>query len=195
MCDLARTGCAWRTTTYIYVARTSNNRVFMACELYCCLLPQCEALRSCRSVFPIARKWCCDMDVKVVRSSAFTQRTCDRCGSLWKGGDVVAASPVVLRWMCASPRTGCAWRINTIICVARESNSKRDCDVEALPILTCERLNVTTSVRKERLRAWSLLLLAATVRSFAHMPLGISDRNNSKPRLIRIRFDRRFYTV
>ena len=39
------------------------------------------------------------------------------------------------------------------ICVARASNSKRDCD------------------------AWSLLLLAATVRSFAHMPLGISDRN------------------
>ena len=46
-------------------------------------------------------------------------------------------------------------------------------------MLTCERLNLTTSVRKERLRAWSLLLLAATVRSFAHMPLGISDRNNS----------------
>jgi len=42
---------------------------------------------------------------------------------------------------------------NTIIYVARASNSKRDCG------------------------AWSLLLLAATVRSFAHMPLGISDRN------------------
>ena len=26
----------------------------MACELYCCLLPRCEALRSCRSRFPIA---------------------------------------------------------------------------------------------------------------------------------------------
>jgi len=26
---------------------------------------------------------------------------------------------------------------------------------------------------------WTLLLLAATVRSFAHMPLGISDRNSS----------------
>jgi len=26
---------------------------------------------------------------------------------------------------------------------------------------------------------WSLLLLASTVRSFAHMPLGISDRNNT----------------
>jgi len=36
------------------------------------------------------------------------------------------------------------------------SNSKRDCD------------------------AWSLLLLAATVRRFVHIPLGISDRNNIK---------------
>ena len=42
---------------------------------------------------------------------------------------------------------------NTIIYVARASNSKRDCDT------------------------WSLLLLAATVRSFVHMLLGISDRN------------------
>jgi len=45
---------------------------------------------------------------------------------------------------------------NTIIYAARASNSKRYCD------------------------AWSLLLLAATVRSFAHMPLGISDRNSTK---------------
>ena len=37
-----------------YVARTSNNKVIMACDLYCCLLPQCEALRTCRSGFPIA---------------------------------------------------------------------------------------------------------------------------------------------
>ena len=54
LCDSPRTGCAWRTTPYIYVARTSNNRVIMACELYWCLLPQCEALRACRSGFPIA---------------------------------------------------------------------------------------------------------------------------------------------
>jgi len=78
MCDLPRTGCAWRTTPCIYVARTSNNRVIMACELYCCLLPQCEALHSCRSGFPIATKWCCDQDVKVVPGSAFTQRACDK---------------------------------------------------------------------------------------------------------------------
>jgi len=36
---------------YIYVARTSNNRVIAARELYCCLLPHCEALRTCRSGF------------------------------------------------------------------------------------------------------------------------------------------------
>jgi len=27
---------------------------------------------------------------------------------------------------------------------------------------------------------WTLLLLAATVRSFAHVPVGISDRNTNK---------------
>ena len=54
LCDSPRTGCAWRTTPYIYVARTSNNRVIMACELYCCLLPQCKASRICRSGFSIA---------------------------------------------------------------------------------------------------------------------------------------------
>jgi len=30
--------------------------VIMACELYCCLLPQCEALRICRSGFPITSR-------------------------------------------------------------------------------------------------------------------------------------------
>jgi len=31
-----------------------TRRVIMACELCCCLLPECEALRICRSGFPIA---------------------------------------------------------------------------------------------------------------------------------------------
>ena len=39
---------------YMYVARTSNNRVISSGDLYCCLLPQCEALRTCHSRFPIA---------------------------------------------------------------------------------------------------------------------------------------------
>jgi len=42
---------------------------------------------------------------------------------------------------------------NTIIGVARASNSKRDCDLEALPISTCERSNMMASVREERLRS------------------------------------------
>ena len=37
-----------------YVTRTSNNRVISLGDLYCCLLPQCEALRTCRSRFLIA---------------------------------------------------------------------------------------------------------------------------------------------
>ena len=48
---------------------------------------------------------------------------------------------------------------NTIIYVAQASNSKRDCDVVALPILMCEHLNVTTSVRKERL--WHMISIVA----------------------------------
>jgi len=102
---------------HINVARTSNHRVIMACELCCCLLPQREALRTCHSGFPIATKWCCDQDVEVVRGSAFTQRTCDRCGSLKKEGDVVATSPLSLREMCDSSRTGCARR-TTYVCGA-----------------------------------------------------------------------------
>jgi len=39
---------------YMYVARTSNNRVIPSGDLYCCLLPRCKALRTCLSGFPIA---------------------------------------------------------------------------------------------------------------------------------------------
>ena len=41
----------------IYVARTSNNRVTSSEDLYCCLLPQCEALRTFRSGFSDFRSW------------------------------------------------------------------------------------------------------------------------------------------
>jgi len=34
---------------HIYVMRTSSNKVIAAHDLYCCLLPQCEALHTCRS--------------------------------------------------------------------------------------------------------------------------------------------------
>ena len=61
-----------------------------------------------------------------------------------------------LRWCCVDCAIHHEWDVHEEqkdICVVHASNNKRDCD------------------------AWSLLLLAATVRSFAHMPLRISDRN------------------
>ena len=49
----------------IYVARTSNNRVIAVHDLCCCLLAQCEALRTCRSGFPIATVYRTgDMDLR-----------------------------------------------------------------------------------------------------------------------------------
>jgi len=47
-------GMCAKNNTHIYMARTSKNSVLMACDLYCCLLPQSETLRTCRSGFPIA---------------------------------------------------------------------------------------------------------------------------------------------
>jgi len=40
--------------THIYVVQTSKNRVTSSGDLYCCLQPQCEALRTCCSGFMIA---------------------------------------------------------------------------------------------------------------------------------------------
>jgi len=48
------------------------------------LLPQCEALRTCRSGFPIATKWCCDQDVKDVPGAAFRKRNKQLFMSLWR---------------------------------------------------------------------------------------------------------------
>jgi len=75
-------GMCVKNNTIIYVARASNSKRDCKHDLCCCLLPRCEALRTFRSRFPIATKWCCDQDVEVVPNSAFTHRTCDRCGSL-----------------------------------------------------------------------------------------------------------------
>jgi len=75
-------GMCVKNTTIICVARASISKRDCEHDFYCFLLPRCEALRTYRSGFPIATKWCCDQDVKVVPSSAFTQRTCDRWASL-----------------------------------------------------------------------------------------------------------------
>ena len=43
-----------KNNTIICVARASNSKRDCEHDLYCCLLPQCEALRTCRSGYPIA---------------------------------------------------------------------------------------------------------------------------------------------
>jgi len=62
-------GICAKSNTQIYVTRTSNNRVISLRDLYCCLLPQCEALctlplelfdrniRNILLVFRIPNKW------------------------------------------------------------------------------------------------------------------------------------------
>jgi len=47
-------GMCAKNNIHINVVRTSNNRVTSSGDLCCCLLPQCEALRTCRTSFPIA---------------------------------------------------------------------------------------------------------------------------------------------
>ena len=75
-------GICAKNNTHIYVVQTSNNRVIAPHDLYCCLLPQCEALRTCCSDFSIAWKWCCRQDLKVGPSPDFMKRTCGQCSSL-----------------------------------------------------------------------------------------------------------------
>jgi len=71
-----------------HVPRTSRNRMSTTWDLYCCLVPQCEAVRTCCSALLITTKWCFDQDVKVVPGTTFTKRICNGCGSLQKRGDV-----------------------------------------------------------------------------------------------------------
>jgi len=53
-CAVQHKGNVHEEKHYIFVARTSNNRVISSGDLYCCLLPQCDALCTCHSGFPIA---------------------------------------------------------------------------------------------------------------------------------------------
>ena len=53
-------GMCVKNKTIIYEARASNSKRDCGHDLYCCLLPQCEALCTCFSGFLIATKWDCD---------------------------------------------------------------------------------------------------------------------------------------
>jgi len=47
-------GMCVKNNCIIYVARARNSKRDCEHDLYCCLLPRCEALCTCRSGFPIA---------------------------------------------------------------------------------------------------------------------------------------------
>jgi len=83
-----------------HVERTCRNKMSTTWDLYCCLVPQCEASRTCCSAFPITTKWCFDQDVTVVPGTTFTKRTYNRCGSFQKRGKVVATSRLALHSKC-----------------------------------------------------------------------------------------------
>ena len=55
-------GMCVKNNAIIYVARASNSKRDCEHDLYCCLLPRCEALHAYRSVFPIATKWSTSTD-------------------------------------------------------------------------------------------------------------------------------------
>jgi len=78
---------------------------------------------------------------------------CDWCGSLQEWGDVVAATQLALHWMCNPQWTGCV-----------------------------PRTTPTYMWQEQAITEWSLLLLAAAVWSFAHLPNGLSACNTTKVR-------------
>jgi len=119
-------GMCVKNNTIIYAARASNSKRDCEDDFCCCLLPRCEALRTCRSGFPIATKWCCGQDVEVVPSSGLHTKN---VRSVWF---------VVKKWGCCCNLSGgvalIVWfttngmcvKNNTIIYVARASNSEGD---------------------------------------------------------------------
>jgi len=120
-------------------------------DLYCCLLPWCEALRTMLLGISDRNKMVLwpgcggraefSLHTENVRSVWFVVRRgwcCNLCSGV-----------ALIVWFTTN---GMCMKNNTITYVARASNSKRDCDT------------------------WSLLLLAATVRSYAHSTTSVPTR-------------------
>ena len=117
------------------MSQTSRNKISTTLDLYCCLLPQCEALHTCPLAFAITTKWCFDQDVKVVPGKNFSKRMCDRCSSLQKQGDVVATSQLMLRWKCDLPQMGCAQRATHKHMWSEQAKIEWSCQV--ISIIAC----------------------------------------------------------
>jgi len=82
MCDSPRTGCV-RRITYIYTWREQAIiREIATHGLYCCMLPQCEALRTCCSGFSNRNSSKCDnvtVDTILPSRSTIKKKLDDKC--------------------------------------------------------------------------------------------------------------------
>ena len=96
------------------------------------------------------------------------------CITLLSNYAVVATSPLAFCWICDSPRTGCVRRITPINMWREQAIIEWSWRVISGDT---NDVNVTIAYAKSDHGMWSLLLLAATRWSFAHFPLGLSDRN------------------
>ena len=85
-----------------------TTRVILSGEHYCCLLPQCEALRTCCSGFPIATKWSCDQDVKVVPGATLSKKCAIGVVRCKKEGMLLQP----LRWRCAECAIRHEWDVH-----------------------------------------------------------------------------------
>ena len=90
----------------------------------------------------------------------------------------VATSPLALRWMCDSPRTGCARRTTPIYIWHEQAIIEWSWRVISGDTNHVNDWTWQLAYAKSDRGVWSLLLLAATVWSFAHLPLGLSVRNS-----------------
>jgi len=144
--------CA-KNTTHIYVVRTSNIRVIMACDLCCCLLLQCEPFRTCRSGFPIAK------------NGAVTR--------MWRSCQVQPSQKelVIGAVQCKRRRCCCYVSVGVVLKVQFTTNGM------CVKIQTHRCMAWTSNIRV--IMACGLYCCLLPVWSFAHLPLRLYDCNNS----------------
>ena len=75
---------------------------------------------------------------------------------MWREQTIIELIPIEWSWWVTSNN---ACEPDEQLIALANGNDESDCGVESLPILTCERLNITTSVRKEW--SWRVISIVA----------------------------------
>ena len=151
--QLTTNGMCVKTNTHIYVTRRSRNTMSTTCDLYCCLLPQCEALCTC-----------------LLRLSNHNKLVLSALTSMWmwfqvqpsQKGHAICALHCNKEGMLLQPVGWC--------CIESVIHHKRVVHKE-------QHTNICDANKQKQndLVGWSLFLFAATVGSFAHLPLELFD--------------------